>query len=342
MSAFSRTADGAGARQDASAGSKASTARPGLLHGTTWLVWRRHRGTFLVAFAVTALACAAFAYQRPGVMDFLTAHPYRTMASAQRDGDPLMKFQDAFSSMFSSDTSLLLSVPIAFGVFLGAPLIAAEQEQGTLRLAATQSVTRGRWIAAKLAVPLAVVFVCTSLMSAAFTWMWEPAHELAAFGDWYHGGILETTGPAPVARALLFTVVGIAVGMLLRRVIASMAVALVFGYGFNIVWEAKVLPLLAPLRRIVFPYDEEGMLPGGAVSMDTWLATADGRVFGIGNCTDGDTEACRAQLGIVNRAIDYYGYDQMAGIQWLDAGLLVALAAAVTVFIVWWARRRPL
>ncbi|MFI0262906.1 ABC transporter permease [Streptomyces sp. NPDC017056] len=337
MNTLSRTGDRNGNRTG-----DRPTARAGLLHGTTWLVWRRHRGTFLVGFAVTVLACALFAYQRPAVMDFLASYTERRASVARGDGDPLMKFQNAFSSIFSWDTSLLLSVPIAFGVFLGAPLIAAEQEQGTLRLAATQSVSRGRWIAAKLAVPLTVVFVCTSLMSAAFTWMWEPAHELAAFGDWFHGGILETTGPAPVARALLFTVVGIAVGMLLRRVIASMAVAFVFCYGFNIVWEAKVLPLLAPLRRIVFPYDAEGMLPDGAVSMDTWLATADGRLFGIGTCTDGDTEACRAKLGIVNRAIDYYGYDQMAGIQWLDAGILVVLAAAVTVFIVWRARRRPL
>ncbi|MEV5596932.1 ABC transporter permease [Streptomyces sp. NPDC052496] len=334
MSVLTRTAD--------SAGNDAATRR-GVLHGMTWLVWRRHRGTFLLGLAITALACAVFAYQRMGVLDFLEAHPHTMGRSSRADGDLLMRFQDAFHSTFSGDVGFLKSVPVVLGVFVGVPLIASEQEQGTIRLATTQSVSRGRWIAVKLGVPLLLVCVCTSLMSAAFTWLWEPAHELAEFGDWYHDGLLEVTGPFPVARSLFLTVVGIAVGMLLRRVVASMALLFVFGFGTGVVWAERVWPLLAPLRRKLYPYDQgDPLLPGGAVRMDDWLATADGRVFGIGTCTDDPGETCRAKLGIVSRATDYYGYDQMAGMQWAGTGILLALAVAVTVFIVCWARRRPL
>ncbi|MFD7661722.1 ABC transporter permease subunit [Streptomyces sp. NPDC059788] len=337
MSALSRTAKRAGAEAGPSA------ARRGLLHGTTWLVWRRHRGTFLIGFAVTALACALFAYQRIGLMDFLRAHPHTMGLSSHDDGELLMKFQDRFNSLFNQDITILKGVPIVLGMFVGVPLIASEQEQGTIRLATTQSVSRGRWIAAKLGVPLLVAFVCTSLMSAVFTWLWHPARELAMMGDWFSSGVLEATGPVPVARSLFLTVVGIAVGMLLRHVVASMAAVFVFGFVFGVFWSEKVWPMLAPLRRKLYPYDQgDPLLPGGAVRMDDWKATADGKVYGIGTCSDGTGEACRAKLGIVNRATDYYGYDQMAGMQWLGAGILVALAAAVTVFVVWWARRRPL
>ncbi|MFH8346188.1 ABC transporter permease [Streptomyces sp. NPDC018045] len=333
MSVLTRTTGTAG---------KDAAAPRGVLHGVTWLVWRRHRGTFLAGFAITAAACALFAYQRMSVMDFVTAHPHTMGHSPSEDGELLMRFQDSFSSLFDRDVGFLKWVPVFLGVFVGVPLIASEQEQGTIRLATTQSVSRGRWIAAKLGVPLTLVFVCTSLMSAAFTWLWEPAHELAAYGDWYTSGLLEATGPVPVARSLFLTVVGIAVGMLLRRVVASMALVFVLGFGFSTVWSEGIWPLLAPLRRKLYPYDQgDPQLPGGAVRMDDWLATADGKVLGIGNCTDG-TAACRAKLGIVNRAVDYYGYDQMAAMQWLATGILLALTAAVTVFIVWWARRRPL
>ncbi|MFH8403567.1 ABC transporter permease subunit [Streptomyces sp. NPDC018019] len=335
MSMLARTAGGR-------AGKEAAVPR-GLLHGTTWLVWRRHRGTFLTGLAITALTCAVFIYQRIGLMDFLEAHPHTMGVSPREDGELLMKFQDTFSSPFNRDITWLKWVPLLLGVFVGVPLIAAEQEQGTIRLATTQSVSRGRWIAAKLGVPLTLVFVCTSLMSAAFTWLWEPAHELAAFGDWYNGGPLEVTGPVPVAQALFLTVVGIAVGMLLRRVVASMALLLVLGFGFSIIWSERVRPLLAPLRRKLYPSGQDDpRLPGGAVRIDDWLATADGKLFGYGTCNNDPGEACRAKYGIVNRAVDYYGYDQMAGMQWAATGILVALTVAVTVFIVGWARRRPL
>ena len=47
---------------------------------------------------------------------------------------------------------LLLVVPAIIGIFWGAPLVARELETGTYRLAWTQSVTRTRWLAVKLAV----------------------------------------------------------------------------------------------------------------------------------------------------------------------------------------------
>ena len=37
-------------------------------------------------------------------------------------------------------------LPLAVGVFWGAPLLAREVEQGTIRLVFTQSVSRRRWL----------------------------------------------------------------------------------------------------------------------------------------------------------------------------------------------------
>jgi len=46
--------------------------------------------------------------------------------------------------------AIILVVPALLGIFWGAPLVANELETGTYRLAWTQSVTRKRWLAAKL------------------------------------------------------------------------------------------------------------------------------------------------------------------------------------------------
>jgi ABC-type transport system involved in multi-copper enzyme maturation permease subunit len=46
---------------------------------------------------------------------------------------------------------LVVAVPAVVGMFCGAPLVARELEEGTFRLAWTQSVTRTRWLTLRLA-----------------------------------------------------------------------------------------------------------------------------------------------------------------------------------------------
>ena len=52
--------------------------------------------------------------------------------------------------LFNGGIAVLAVAPAVIGIFWGAPLVARELETGTYRLAWNQSVTRGRWLAAKL------------------------------------------------------------------------------------------------------------------------------------------------------------------------------------------------
>ena len=56
-----------------------------------------------------------------------------------------------YSVLFLLSTGIILLVPAVIGLFWGAPLIARELETGTSAVAWNQSVTRTRWLAAKLA-----------------------------------------------------------------------------------------------------------------------------------------------------------------------------------------------
>ncbi|WP_327156453.1 ABC transporter permease subunit [Streptomyces tubercidicus] len=314
--------------------------RRGLLRGLPWLVWRRHRALLCAALLATVVGCITFACQRIGVQDFLHSH----RATADPDGELLTEFQNSYGSMFGSDLSFLQGLPVLAGIFLGAPLIAGELEHGTVKLVTTQSVSRTRWIAAALGLPLAVAVLCSTLLSAVFTWLWAPAHGLAASGDWLTNGPFDTTGPVPVARTLFLTACGIALGMLIKRVVPAMAATLTLAVVTGVVWAEQIRPRLGTLRSVSYPYDSDDgpRLPFASVRMDDWVSTADGKLYGFGTCTGSGAEACRAKLGIVNRVTQYFDYGQMAGMQWLGAGILLALTAVVLAFVVWRTHRRPL
>lgn len=314
-------------------------ARRTLLHGLPWLVCRRHRTALRLLLLTTAVGCAVFAYQRAGLTGFLHtrgSHP-------DAHGELGNSFENAYGGLFRSGTQLMTYLPVVIGVFLGAPLIAGEQEHGTVKLISTQSVSRGRWVAATLGLPLAVAVLCSALLSAVFTWLWTPAHLLVMDGDWLTSGIFESTGPVPVARTLFLTVCSIALGMLVKRAVPAMAGTLVLALVTSVLWSEELRGRLGTLRSVSYPYDGNGPdLPPGAVRMDDWVSTADGRLYGFGTCSTGDTGACRAKLGIVNRVTQYVDYGQMAGMQWLGAGILLALTVLVLAFVVWRAHRRPL
>ena len=83
----------------------------------------------------------------PHLMDVYRSTPRQVLTT-----DP--RLQNALAA-------LVLIVPALVGVFFGAPLVARELEAGTYRLAWTQSVTRVRWLAVKLALSSAWRAACS-------------------------------------------------------------------------------------------------------------------------------------------------------------------------------------
>ncbi|TSB33511.1 ABC transporter permease, partial [Streptomyces benahoarensis] len=324
-------------RSDTTTG-RAPAPSGGLLHGLPWLVWRRHRAALASGLAVTVLVSAYFTYQHFAVVDFVQR--YGTEFN-ERTG---VKFGEQFRIAFRGGTTLLQFLPALIGLFLGAPLIAGEQEHGTVRLVTTQSVSRGRWIAATLALPLTVVVVCTTALSMSYRWMWLPAHTLAFNGDWLLSGPFDVTGPMLPATSLFFAVCGIALGVVLKRILTSMVAGVVFMGAFSIAW-SRVPERLGQLRHAFAPLDQEPSIAADAIYMDNWVATADGKFYGFGTCLDSSeaaTDACRAKMGITQSVTDYFSFDQMAGMQWRGSIILLVASVLILGFVVRRARRRPL
>ncbi|MFI6944231.1 hypothetical protein ACIBI4_33670 [Streptomyces sp. NPDC050418] len=118
-------------------------------------------------------------------------------------------------------------LPFAFGVYAAGALIARELETGTAALAWTQSASPARWLAAKLALPAALLTAGMTLLVLLVRWVdtagTEPGHtEL----DWTYPDHYLSLGPTGVAYALCALAVGALAGLVVRRSLGAMAVAL--------------------------------------------------------------------------------------------------------------------
>lgn len=233
---------------------------------------------------------------------------------------------------------------MVLAVFLGATLISADQEHGTAQLVTTQSVSRRRWLTTKLFWCYLMVLVCGVVISALFTWWWEPYRAAFSFA-WYTGPIFDNTGPVLPALCLFLTAAGITIGMLLRRVLMSMVVTFGFAVAVEVAW-GLVRESLASPRLINYPLNANSPAKLDQMyEMDRWVSNSDGQLFGWAHCgleTEAASNACLKENGIVDNVVKYLGYDQMPSMQWTGAGFLLLGTIALTAFTLWWTSRRPL
>jgi hypothetical protein len=119
--------------------------------------------------------------------------------------------------------ALVAVIPGILGVFWGAPLIAAELEQRTIKLALTQSVSRSRWLTARLVVVSLASVVAAGLISLIVTlWATPLDHaQMSPFATFDYRGVV------PLGYAAFAVVLGVTLGLLLRRTLRAMALTLI-------------------------------------------------------------------------------------------------------------------
>ncbi|MDT0467797.1 ABC-2 transporter permease [Streptomyces gibsoniae] len=331
-----------GPKTSLAAPAPAARRRPHL-SGMTWLVWRQHRASYWTLIALTAVGVAGIAWQRSTMVDYLSGYGWPHLKSE----DWLQGF-NSYGQRLAQAGLALSFVPVLLGVFVGAPLLAPDLENGTAKLVATQSASRMRWITTKFAVTGLVLAVGTALLSVAYNWWWSPVRTQGNGMGWTDGAAFDTTGPMPVALTLFLVAAGVVIGMLLRRTLTAMVVTFGLGVFVKIVWELTRLHLGTTVtlathhaagRPGSFP-----TLPDGAFELDRSYVTGSGRLLGWSTCVhepnDKAVEACLRKADVVGWSVDYLPISQMSSMQWLGAGILLALTAALVAFVFVWGRRR--
>ncbi|MGW8485201.1 ABC transporter permease [Streptomyces sp. NPDC055886] len=307
-----------------------------LLRGMTWLVVRQHRVALACVLGLTLLTALWILYERHELVQLLDAKGW-----PEKDAGRPMDNNRGYNYI----TSIINGFPLILAVFIGAPLIAGDQESGTAQLVTTQSASRRQWLIAKLGLAYTLALVSGVVLSALFTWWWKP-HRSLFLSEWIDGVIFDNTGPVLPAFLLFLTAAGITIGTLVRRVLPAMVLTFFFTAVTTLfVWDEVRVRLGSP-KMFTYPMDSE--LPArfaDAYEVDRWVGSADGTLYGWGTCaeaTEKAQNACIKEHGIVNDVIEYIGYDQMAGMQWLAAGILLAGTALLTAVTLWRVSRRPL
>jgi hypothetical protein len=158
---------------------------------------------------------------------------------------------------------LVIVAPGLIGAFWGAPLVASEFEDGTFRLAWTQSVTRTRWMAVKLAVLGLASMAAAGLLSLVVTW-WSSPLDRSAMNQF---ATFDQRDISPIGYAAFAFTLGVLAGTLIRRTRPAMAVTLAVFIATRLAELTWVRPrLLSPvlLNLALNPgstgYGQEGTL----------------------------------------------------------------------------------
>ena len=144
-------------------------------------------------------------------------------------------------------SDILLIAPALIGIFWGAPLVARELETGTYRLGWTQSITRRRWLAAKLGVVGLASVAVAGLLSLMLTWWSSPIDTANAnrFGD----AMFSLRDITPLGYAAFAFALGVTAGVLIRRTLPAMASTLVVFVAARLAEAQWVRPhLMSPVR----------------------------------------------------------------------------------------------
>ncbi|GAA2825159.1 ABC transporter permease subunit [Nonomuraea rubra] len=240
-----------------------------------WLAWRQFRAAAAMTAAALGVLVAVLAVSRTALVDQYA----QGLDLCARGGDCarfLDRFFDEHQTPFLGVTAAALVLPALIGLFWGAPLITRELEAGTHLLVWSQSITRTRWLAVKLALIGVAAAVAGGLVSLAVSW-WAGALDRAAvefplMGPLVFGG----RGVAPIGYAAFAFALGVTVGMLVRRPLPAMAVTLVLFTAVQIAMPILVRPHLLPPARASFelsPSNVDQLLRGRegelAVAVDT-------------------------------------------------------------------------
>lgn len=243
-----------------------------------YLVWRQHRtqaafaGAVLGALALTLLVSGlhiASAYQT------LVRACHGALGCAAGGGEQLFRNDAILFDLIG----LTAVAPALFGLFWGAPLVSREIEEGTLELAWTQTVTRRRWIAVKVAWMLAAAALWGAAISALVTWWSGPAN--AVFQYRFELGHFDTQGLVPVGYAVFAVALGIVAGTFTRRTMPALATTLGIFAGVRFGVDYLLRPRYLPPLVKSFPVGSSAPLGAGSNwVVSTRILTGAGRPAG--------------------------------------------------------------
>jgi hypothetical protein len=324
-----------------------------------WVTWRLHRTQLLILAGLVAVGVAVLLYLRADMASYIAAHHLagcRDQVAQPETCIPLTQaFQEKFNDLTKYTQAAFLTLPVVLGIFCGGPLFARELEQGTHVLALTQSVSRLRWFAVKVAVAVLPAIAAAGILTAA---LWSLISVQGWIGVRQQGLFntltFDTSGLVPAGYTLFAVATGIALGIITRHTVTAMAGTLgAFPVGRFIGDTIRPHWLnLLPTQRILHPVQDAGSVVNpDQMTMHVGFVTAGGKILSDegplqacieANHRTGDPTTCYPKLGITQQYADVLTGGQYWVAQLIEAAMFAGMAAVLLGIGIWLLRRRSL
>jgi hypothetical protein len=317
----------------------------------TWLTWRQYRAQFAVGTAIMAALCLLLLLT--GLQLVSQYHTIITECASGADHGQHGATCSNGGGLFAGGPTvgfvslIVLATPVLAGLFLGAPMVAAEFEAGTTQFAWMQGITRARWFAVKAGWLLLAAAAWGGVIAALTTWWASPTN--AEHGSEFYPGRFDVLYLVPVGYAVFAMALGIGAGALIRRTVPAMAVTL----GGFIAARVAVTLWLRPhylsavtvTRNLTHEFQPSGSFwlirqdarnPAGqlmagpqdqAAAFGVPVSSLPKACAGLANPQGGLTSSCRAALTGFRSFVTYQPASRFWPFQGIETGVFVVIAA---------------
>jgi hypothetical protein len=309
-----------------------------------WINWRQQRTETLIAAAILALLALLLV---PTGIHMANAYHHEGLSAClgQNTSESCGEAVGSFISRFEPTGNLiawLTLVPGLVGALFAAPFV-LELENGTYRLAWTQSVTRGRWIAGKLAMAIGATLLVALVLTVTLTWWRTPLVHLEGRMD---PSVFDSEGTVVFGYALFALGLSLAVGVIWRRAVPALIVSFI-GY-----FAARLFVDTSLRQHLVAPLSATWSRRGGepASLHHAWVITENPsdrlgnpvRPTLLDHClkTPTGSSKCLAERGEGFVHAVYQPASHFWALQGIETALFAGVGIALIAFAAWWTHQR--
>ncbi|MEW1724628.1 hypothetical protein [Streptomyces sp. NPDC093109] len=290
------------------------------LRGPDWVTGRLHRRALWTALVLLVLMAGVTAYlwwrTAAAYNDFTATGCVLPHEAPPADGCELPTeryeaVEDWFFWLLKNLQLLLPVLPAVIGSFVAGPVIARELQDGSYRLAWTQSVSPARWLLSRLALPTAWAVLLTAVFTVVFRLAWSHGplhtHDIDYYDDFFYLGL----GPVLVGYVVFGIGVGTLAAVLTRETVTAISVTstavVIVGFAFAVKLRGMLLPTTTTA-------------PDEPRPDNSWVV--DWRRVPMPEKPDHVYEP-----GMTAMQVDYYPASHFWPLQFIETGILLALAA---------------
>jgi hypothetical protein len=318
-----------------------------------WLTWRQQR--FEAALSVLAVCGAAVILAITGtqLLGSFNAAGIPDCLRGIGDGTACSHAISDFTSQVSADQSIISWVaylPMLLGALLAAPLV-LEIEEGSYRLAWTQSVTRLRWTLLRVGLPIVAGVALTAVIAALGSWWLQPSDRVSSP---LRPGSFDMQGVLPIAYMLLALSITVCSGVVLRRGIAALALGVATTVGFHFALQTWLRPhFLPPITKVWVtgsaPFTARDWVIQGGPSQNYLYVDTAGNRFSLDqvNAMCGEPTAatkevwatCLQSRGL-GEVIQFQPADRFWAFQGIEVAILIGISVVLLAVATYWLLKR--